>query len=266
MKGLTRAVKIGWMGFKSSFQYGNSALGNSITFAMRCMVLLLLYRYTFAVKGGVINGTTYGPAAWSMFLYFLFMMLSLRKLAKVINQDVLSGQVEMFMTRPMNYLSYRLAYTLGEGIGSLLVTVPLAILCAFWLVGKPDFLGSGSFWLTLPFVLAGGIALSLFMYGCVGMASFWINDNAPLHWLVDKSTMILGGSYLPIALFPPLMKAVAIYSPFGASQFITHMPMSSWAHDAWGLIAIQWGWALILGSFLAWLYKCAAKRITVNGG
>jgi ABC-type uncharacterized transport system permease subunit len=78
--------------------------------------------------------------------------------------------------------------------------------------------------------------------------------------------MILGGSYLPIALFPPLMKWIAVYSPMGASQFITHMPTASWAHDGWMLIAIQWAWMALLGAVLSLLYIRATKRITINGG
>jgi ABC-type uncharacterized transport system permease subunit len=108
--------------------------------------------------------------------------------------------------------------------------------------------------------------LTLLLYSLIGVLAFWIEDINPIYWLIDKAVMILGGSYLPIALFPPLMYKIALFSPFGASQFITHSVNESWKSSWYILILIQLFWIIISGICLYWLYNKAKKRISVNGG
>ena len=93
-----------------------------------------------------------------------------------------------------------------------------------------------------------------------------MEDIKPLHAIIDKSIMILGGSYLPIALFPPLLYKVSIWSPFGASQFITHIVYNNWEDNFLKMISLQIFWIVLLGLLLYLIYKRAEKALTVNGG
>lgn len=78
--------------------------------------------------------------------------------------------------------------------------------------------------------------------------------------------MILGGSYLPIALFPTFLYKIALYSPFGASQFITHTVNESWKSDWYVLILTQLFWIIVSGITLYLLYSKAKNKLSVNGG
>ena len=98
------------------------------------------------------------------------------------------------------------------------------------------------------------------------MFAFWVEDINPIFWIVDKFVMILGGSYLPIALFPRFMFNIAKYSPFGASMFVTHTVYDTWKTDWYVLCGIQLVWILMLGLFLYWLFNKAKKKVSVNGG
>jgi ABC-2 type transport system permease protein len=266
MKSLRLGAKIVSTIFRQSTYQLDWAIADAISLAVRCGLLLALYHYTFQVKGGTIAGQQYPVVAWSMFMYFIFMTLRLRNLDSLINQDIQSGNVEMFFNKPISYLVYRMWYQIGAGSASVVILAPLGIITMIAFVAAPAILTTGFFWLTLPMVVLGCTILSLLIYAIIGLTAFWIEDSTPVHWIVDKLIMILGGSYLPIAFFPPLMKSIAIYSPFGACQFITSMTADSWNTDAWKLIGIQWAWILVLMVGMIVMYKQARLKLSVNGG
>ena len=86
-------------------------------------------------------------------------------------------------------------------------------------VGIPN-LNLSVFIPTFIITLFLGQILGLLIYGIIGLMAFFIQDIRPIHWIVDKFVMILGGSYLPISMFPNFMKIIAYVSPFGAINLL----------------------------------------------
>ena len=241
-------------------------LVDTITLIARCGILLILYWYVFKLNNGLVNGVGYNVVAWSMFFYFAFSTLRLRDISRSIMRDVQSGNIEVFFNKPINYLLYKAWWQVGSGIYSFLLVAVFGSLGLFWIIGVPQTMTVGLFLPTLFLAVLGATILTLLVYALVGILAFWIEDINPVFWIVDKTVMILGGSYLPIALFPPLMYKIALYSPFGASQFMTHTVSDSWQNDWYSLIAIQLFWIIVSGIILYFLYNRAKKKISVNGG
>jgi len=238
------------------------------TFVMiaRCGILLVLYWYVFKLNGGIINGVTYQLVAWSMFFYFAFSTWRLREIARLIMFDVQSGAVETLFNKPISYLRYRLWWQVGAGLYPFVVITVLGSIALAFIVGIPETMTIALFLPTVFLVFLGAAFLSLMLYSIVGLLSFWIEDINPVFWIVDKAVMILGGSYLPVALFPDFMYKLALYSPFGASQFITHTVYNSWKSEWPLLIGIQIFWILICTVIVFFMFKKARKKIFVNGG
>ncbi len=232
----------------------------------RCGLLLILYYYVFSIKGGEINNTAFIFVAWSMLLYFIFMTFGLRNVARSIMQDVQSGTVEILLSRPISYIWYKMWWQIGSGLYSFLVSFILGVAVLFLIVGLPHTMLTTTFFLTFPVISIGTILLTLLVYTAVGLLSFWIEEVSPIFWIVDKAVMILGGSYLPIALFPPLMYKIALYSPFGASQFITHTVYEPWQHDWPLLVSIQCGWIIIMAVLVYLMFSRARTKASINGG
>lgn len=266
MKQLRLANSIVKMMIKDRIQYPGRLIVDTIGIATRCGILLVLYWYVFRFQGGEINGVTFQVAAWSMFLYFSLMTLRLRDTAKSIMQDIKSGTIEVLLSKPVQYLLYRMWWQFGAGLYSFLVTTVLGVLALWFTVGVPETMRSGFFLGTLVIVFIFSIFLSLFIYSIVGLLSFWIEDVKPLYWIVDKAVMIFGGSYLPIALFPKIMYQVAIWSPFGASQFVTHTVYENWQQSYMHIIGIQAVWVVICGIVVVVMFDRARKKVSVNGG
>lgn len=266
MKEIRFADKVIKILIKDRIHYPGRLITDTVTLIARCGILLILYSYVFKLSGGIVNDVTYSVVAWSMFFYFAFSTFRLRDISRSIMQDVQSGNIEVFLNRPISYLSYKTWWQIGSGIYSFLFVVILGSLGLFFIIGLPPTMTIGIFLPTLLLVFLGASILTLLVYALVGVLAFWVEDINPVFWIVDKAVMILGGSYLPIALFPPLMYKIALYSPFGASQFITHTVNESWKSDWYILIGIQLFWIIISGIVLYFLYSRAKQKISVNGG
>ncbi|MFH1838369.1 MAG: ABC-2 family transporter protein [Candidatus Kuenenbacteria bacterium] len=266
MKEIRLATKIIKTLIKDCVQYPNRLIVDTIAIIARCGILLILYWYVFKLRNGIINDTTFLFVAWSIFFYFSFSILRLRDISREIMKDVQTGNIETLFSKPISYLLYRMWWQIGSGIYSFVVITILATIVLFFIIGLPSTMTIGIFIPTLILTFICGVILSLFLYTIVGLLSFWIEDITPIYWIVDKAVMILGGSYLPVALFPDFMFKIALWSPFGASQFVTHTVYKTWQTNWYQLIGIQLFWIILLGLIIYFMFKKAKKKVSVNGG
>ncbi len=266
MKRIRFARKIVTTLLRDRTQYRGRLFVDTMSLIARCGVLLVLYYYVFELKGGEVNGSPFILIAWSMLFYFIFMTFRLRDISREIMRDVQSGTVEILFSKPVSYIAYKIWWQIGSGIYSFLVAVVIGSIALMSIVGIPSTMSIVSFVPTLLIVLVGGILLSLLIYTIVGLLSFWIEEVSPIFWIVDKAVMILGGSYLPIALFPDFMYKLALYSPFGASQFVTHTVYEPWQSNWYVLVGIQYTWVLVLSIVTLIMFTYARQKVSVNGG
>lgn len=266
MKAIRLANKITTTLVRDRIFYPGRLLVDTFSIVSRCGVLLILYWYVFQVNGGVINNTTFQIAAWSMFFYFAFSVFRLRDISRAIMQDVQSGNVEVLFSKPISYLSYRMWWQIGSGLYPFVVISIIGSIVLAFIIGLPSTMSVGIFIPTLVAVVVLGSILSLFLYTVVGLLAFWIEDINPVFWIVDKAVMILGGSYLPVALFPDFMYKIALYSPFGASQFITHTVYESWSVDWILKVGLHAVWIIVIAVIVMVLFAQARKKVSVNGG
>lgn len=225
-----------------------------------------LYYYLFKFIGGPIYGESYQTVIWSMFFYFSFMNINPRHVSREIQKDVKTGNVEVLFSKPINYLLYRFSYYIGVRLNIFILNTVLGVTILSFLLGIPETIFSFNFIMTFPFVFIFCFILSFLIYCFVGLLSFWLENILPINWIVDKSVMVLGGSFLPVAFFPPLLKSIAIWSPFGASHFITHTVYSTWKYSYLKLIGIQTVWVLVFSVLVYFIFKKAVKNASVNGG
>ena len=231
----------------------------------RCLIVFLLYGYVFKISGGNINGVDYTTTLWSMFIYFCVMILNIRTIYKLIMNDVKSGNVEMFLNKPVNYVILTFYKIIGQGIYSFTLISILGSIAMLLFVGIPK-INLSIFIPTFIITFILGSILGLIIYSIIGLMSFFMQDVRPIYWITDKLVMLLGGSYLPIAMFPKFMKVLAYISPFGAINFTSSTVYSTWNDEFIIRIIIQITWIIIFGVLLIYVYKKAREKAMINGG
>lgn len=250
---------------KNQMQNKTYLLLDMVNMLSRCVIVFLLYGYVFGLNGGNINGLDYKTSLWSMFIYFCIMTLGVRKIDTNIMNDVKSGNVEMFMNKPVSYVIYSFYKVLGQGLYSFLVISFIGTILMIILIGVPN-ITLKIFIPTLIVTIILGTILGLIMYSIIGLISFMIQDIRPIHWIVDKLVMVLGGSYLPVAMFPKFMKILAYISPFGAVNFASSTVYSNWNNQYIMRIGIQIIWIIISYILLKLVFRKVKIKSMVNGG
>ena len=250
---------------KNQMQDRTNLLLDIFNMVSRCLVVFLLYAYIFKLSNGSINGVDYKTTMFSMFIYFCIMTFNLRNLDKIIMTEIKSGNVEMFLNKPVNYLLLSFLKVIGQGIYSFIFISILGSIIMFLTLGVPN-VDLAIFIPTFIITFILGQILALFIYGIIGVSAFFIQDNRPIHWIVDKFVMILGGSYLPISMFPSFMKLIAFISPFGAINFATSTVYSSWNNEFLIRIILQIIWIIITFLILRFMYYKAKIKAMINGG
>lgn len=251
---------------KDRIYYTGKLFVDTLSVFARFGVVVLLYKYVFELRGGSVLGVPFVVAAWSMFFYFAVMTLDISRVARSIMRDIQSGTIEVLFSKPIPYLWYKVFYQIGmHAYPFILISFFGSILLAL-VFGVPQTMTTSFFFLTFVATFLLGILLCSLLYTLIGLAAFWIEDINPIYWVVDKGVMILGGSYLPVGLFPPLMYKIALWSPFGASYFVTHTVYEGWAQLWVTQLLIQTVWVLVLGILVMSVFYKARQKVSVNGG
>ena len=236
-----------------------------ITFA-RFAIVVSLYSYLFIYKGGTIMNVNLQTVAWAMFLYYVFLYINPRNMSADIQKDIQTGKIEIILSKPVNYIFYKLGEFLGSKFFTFIVCSLIGSIAMIAILDIPPNILSLHFLITFPVVLLLSFIISFELFAIIGFMSFWIEDVNPIKWITDKSIMILGGAYFPVALFPDILKKISLYSPMGASQFVSYSAYTNWINIYLKMFAIQIFWILILGYILYLIEKRAFLKFSVNGG
>lgn len=266
MKNIRLGIKILKTLTKDRIQYPGRLVVDTVGMFARCGILLLLYHYVFALNNNNIHGINFLQAAWSIFFYFSFSSLRLRDLSRLIMQDIQRGDVEVLFSKPISYVLYRFWWQLGLGLYSFIVLAISFTILLYGIIGVPETMKMNIFFPTLMMTLVFSTILSLLVYAFIGLFAFWIEDIMPIFWVIDKSIMMLGGSYLPVALFPDTLYWFAKYSPFGATNFVTHTTSKLWESQWVTFALLQVGWILAFSGIVFIQFSQARKKVSVNGG
>jgi ABC-2 type transport system permease protein len=251
--------------------YGNTfnarqVIFDNITLVARLGVLLLLYTHVANLKGGTMGGMSAEMVGWTSFLYFLVYSFGNRHTARAIERDVKSGKIETYLARPMDYRWYRFFSKLGGQAMPVLGTVLGGCALLLSLFGIPYFLINLTSLFSLLVTLVLGFFLGFFVNMCIGFTAFWLEDIQPVQNFFEKAAMVLGGAYVPVALFPPWMQDIATYTPFGLAYATTRVVSPTWAYEWQTVIFAQVVWMLIAFVLMLYMYQQVLKRVTVNGG
>lgn len=263
---LPKYVSLVKIAFRESLYYPKKTLSEIAAIFIRVGVLVILYAYAYRYFGKNINGISLQVACWSMAVYFILLSLNARNLFRDINDDIISGKIEMLVNKPIGYLSYKTSSHFGRNMLNGLITLIAGLIMLPIFIGIPAVTVTPVWAVEVVLLTILGLTLAYLLYVLIGLAAFWLNNAMPLYWITDKAILILGGSFIPVALFPSVIQAVARYSPFGATMFSTYIFYPNFPQEAIALMVTQLIWICVIGWLVSIVYKAAEKKLTINGG
>ena len=252
--------------FKDALFYRSKLISSVVLWVFRVGVLFSLYAYAYRYTGKNVGGISFQVAIWSMAAYFVMNALTARRVYRDISDDVRLGVIETRINKPYNYLLFRTVMRFGAGLPDFLCALVVAIPLLLVFAGSPRFDFSFS-WLA-QFVLLGigGILLTYELFSLVGLSAMWLTEADPVFWIVDKSILILGGSFVPVALFPHFVQLISEYTPFGATVFVARAFNPDFSEKWVELVVIQVVWLVVMTCVTSAVYQKASRKLSVNGG
>ncbi len=201
-------------------------------------------------------------AVWSIAIAS-FLRLTWRHITSGISDDVKSGNIALRMRYPFSYLGYIFADHAGRSIPT---AAPFMALAAFVVGGLPIIPEPVVATLAFLVMVAGSFALSTMLYTLMGLLAFWMEDAFPALRIMEKMTVVLGGSVVPLALLPNTARNVIELIPFTATGFPAQFTSPDFLERAPRLLAIEFFWVAVFVVIVMVVWHMAQRRVEINGG
>lgn len=229
------------------------------------MIMLLVWGSVYYASGTMMIGNF---TFLNMLVYFFVLSatgtLAYSSASWIIQDDVKTGGIVVFLIRPISYLvSVYTSDFSGAIIDMVLTSVPIFLIVTF-LAHLSISLGV----VAVVFLMAMiGYVIISFVATIVGLLSVYWTDVSGIISTMSWFNGVLGGSLIPISLFPSQISSVLSLLPF---QFAFYLPAAVFSgaisvEAALGTIGIGIFWMLVLGAFVAIFWSRARNKINSVG-
>jgi ABC-2 type transport system permease protein len=181
-----------------------------------------------------------------------------------IAQSIRSGDVVSDLMKPMNYFGYWLSRDLGRAACHVLTRLAPTFLIGwalFDLVLPPSPLT----WLGFAATALLAAVVSFGWRFLVNLATFWLIDVRGINMIVLGLVEFFSGFLVPLAFFPPGLRAVAEVLPFRAA-IMAPIEVYLGQRDVVSVIALQLFWALALALIGQAVLAAAVRKVVIQGG
>lgn len=269
------AVRRGWqthravagMQVKLAFHYRTRALAQGIGALLLIGLQVALWSAVYAGGDGsaragwlTLHQTTLYAAAGTVWV----LCVPGLALARQLEARIRDGRIVTELLLPTGFQSQWFSAALGRTLGvTALVGVPAvlvggALLYPFSL--DPAYAGR----LVLTTVIAF-VVLFDFSY-LIGLSAFFIRRVEGLNEVREALLLLLGGSMMPISLYPQGLRDLAVWTPF-VHGFYT--PLGTLVRDPFvdgRIIALGGCWAVVLSGASVLCTRAALRKLVIAGG
>ena len=268
------------IGFKTSIEYKSYLIGALLTPTFMGIFFYFIWsyiyqvRYESAILAGEFVGTfaeyTIGGFTFSEMMVYLLIGLLLAtarsaEIAHSISQTVKSGDISIYLCRPVNFVKSLLFKGIGAKIVNLFMfTILLIIMTYLFNLPYP----SGSIFFIFIMYLLLMLLFDIILYVIIGGLSFWFVEIWGVQASIEQIMWILSGRVLPLTLFPVWIQSFLAFTPFlyleftFASLYLGKLTVME-ALRAMGIFTL---WIGLLALLMIYLYKKGFAKLESFGG
>jgi ABC-2 type transport system permease protein len=254
-------------GFRRQSTYRLAALGGLLANTTFGLLKVALLFAAVRSSGGELAG--YDVATMSAYIWISQGMLgSVNLMGRTeIAERIKSGDIAVDFLRPVDVHLASVTTEVGRAVFALIPRGIPSVVIGALLVGMavPDtpaayVLGTVSLFL--------GIVVSATTVYLVGAAGFWLVETRGVAILYMVVSGFLAGLFVPIALFPDWLHAVAVATPFPAMMMYPVDVLSGRVDGAAaaGLVGLQLLWLALTVAAGQLATRAGRRRLEVQGG
>ena len=253
------------MSVTNNLAYAGEVVLRSIFLVLLIYVFVQLWQTTYGVLGvPTIGGYSIAMMIW----YFAFaeaLTLSAPRLANRIDQEVKSGDLAYRLNKPYSYILYLAADYTGERLVRFALNLPIAVALCLIFVG-PIPLSTGGLAAT-GLLVAGGWAIDFLATCILGLLSFWVEDTFAFIFIYARLGLLLGGTLLPLNVFPDWARAIAEALPFGYIIYGPARSLVQFDGAFWGDMLLKQALTLlVMAALVGLVFRAGTRRVNITGG
>ena len=263
MKKPRKYLVIARVSLANAITYRANTFSRFAFYTLFIYVFMSLWRAIY--KEGGAEGYTYVQMVWYLVMTEFVAFAGGTPVLSAMNDDVKSGAIAYQIGRPVHYLLYHFASSLGNMLFNAVAFGALAAFLGLAFVGPlPAFTPAA-----LPFLFVSvtlGVTLNFFFLSLIGLTAFVVEDNLPFYLIWQKLNFMLG-MFLPVEFLPDKIQAAAKNLPFSYVYWAPAKIFVNFSFEtALWLIPRQAAWTAAVAAAAFICYGAGARRLQINGG
>ncbi len=265
--------RLGWylfaMGVQNTLAYRVNFVFRAVFNLIPMVAIISMWQAIYAGKTGEVGNYTLA----AMVTYYVLVAI-VEALTAVTEDDwqiaaeIKDGQISQFLTRPLDYLHYRLClFISGRVVYAAAAVLPVGFF-VFWhreqLLALPDL---GTLVAFGASVVMSAILQFLLSY-LVAMLAFWVVEISTFVFILMALERLASGQLFPLDLLPGAMMKVLMWTPFPYGSYFPvsiYLGRLSGGYLAQGLL-LQACWLAAVYGLARWVWQRGLKAYTVVGG
>jgi len=256
------------MGLKRIFRYPWGLLMSLVIDPIVLVLNIFLYRSIYAHSGReLIAGYARDQMIWyfaaTSFIWYWIWNFTDRSMS----QRVLSGDLSVDLIRPLSVFSLELSRAVSLRVSGVIFEFIPSLIIYSLILNRP-FMGPDTIF---RFCLSAALAFLLFfaINFLIGLAANWLQNNAALSAFKYIVVGGLGGSFIPLELYPRGMTEVLRVLPFSS---LFYWPIKSFLGQGgtwpefWARTGLTGLWIALAMGAGALFWRRAVRRFNGAGG
>lgn len=259
-----------WTAYKSAYQENITYKGPVFIRAIRDVLLTLFFIVLWSAvfqQKEVINGYTFNSIITYYILVRLMDQLYSFQTTRLLNEDIVEGNLSNYLVKPMNYILYLASYVLGRRTARTTLTFILVI--AIFVFFSNYVMPPSNLINLLIFILSAMLSWILFfeIAFLLGVISFWFSEVSNLRSVLEHIILILGGLWIPIDLFPEKIAQIVNLLPF---KYLYNSPVQVYqgklsTNDLLTMFVIELVWITLFHLIGKYLFSRGLKTYAAFG-
>lgn len=256
MAALHRAPRKYWSvfatGLQNTFVYRGNFFLRSLFGLVPLAGTVFIWRALFESRGEEIRGFDFGQ----MIYYFLIVLLVDNLVTPTddewqIAAEIRDGQINNFLSKPVDYLAYRASLFLSSRLLYTVVTLPVIVAVFVWFHKFITLPEDPLTWPLFGVSLLMAAAIQFLLAYALAMLAFWILEVSTVVFILYSFEYYLSGRLFPLSVMPDWLQEILRWLPF---TYELYFPVAVFmekvrGEELWSGLAIQAGWVVL--SFLA---------------
>lgn len=184
-----------------------------------------------------------------------------------IGDDYQTGEIVLYLTRPIEYQPFLFFPRLGNCVISFFVTFMPTFIIVYFVTKGSIALGINLLFFMVSILLAIRVNFCIDFF--VGIICFYTQSIWGVNIMKEVVVSLLSGATIPLAFFPEVFRKIVDVLPF---QAIYHIPLhiltdkTMQLSDYMTSLGIQLFWLAVMLGISRLFWKVSVKGLTVNGG